>query len=172
MNYNLIEKARQVLQPLWDGAWLKGRCWGPKSEKNPYSATNIIVCVGNELVSVSQQGEGVVVHEFQRTTGTKLGLKARKLLQQGGLLSKMKEILSSSGYTWCCRECGKRGEVEAGLLAEVDSRGEGARELIRKIYQEHERVSPGCDPSNIEIFDRNLVKQEELTKLIALERVS
>lgn len=171
MNYSLIEKARQILQPLWGRAWLKGRCWGPKSEKNPHSGANIIICVGNELVSVSQQREGVVVHEFKGTTGTKLGLEARKLLQQGGLLSKMKEILSSSGYTWRCKTCGKRGDVDAGLLAEVDSGGEGARELIRKIYQEHERVSPGCDPRNIEIFDGNLVKQDELTELIALERV-
>jgi len=50
MNYDLLAKARQVLEPLWRAAWLKGRCWGPKSEKNPYSATNITFCIGNELV--------------------------------------------------------------------------------------------------------------------------
>jgi hypothetical protein len=172
MNHNLIERARQLLQPIWGGAWLRGRGWGPKSERNPFEAANIIICVGNELISVSQRGKGMVVHEFQKTTGTKLGLRARKLLQQEGLLSEMKEVLSSSGYTWGCKACGERGEVDAGLLAEVDSRGEGSRELARKIYQEHERVSPGCDPSSIEIFDENLIKQEELTKLIALERVS
>jgi hypothetical protein len=172
MNHSLIERARRILQPLWDEAQLRGRCWGPKSVKNPHSATNLIICVDKELISVPQRGEGMVVHEFKRTSGTKLGLRARKLLQQGGILSKMEEVLSSSGYTWGCKACGERGEVDAGLLAEVDSRGEGSRDLIRKIYQEHERVSPGCDPSNIEIFDENLVKQEELTKLIALERVS
>ncbi len=57
MDYDLIVKARKALQLLWERADLKGRCWGPKREDNPYSATNITFAVKDELVSVSQKGE-------------------------------------------------------------------------------------------------------------------
>jgi hypothetical protein len=172
MNYDLLIKARHVLDPLWKAAWLRGSCWGPKTEKNPYAATNITFCINDELVSVSQQGERLVVHEFRKTTGTKLGKEVRELLQRTRLMPpKIREIVSRSGNTWCCTACGKRGEFDPGLLAEVDSRGEGARDVIRKIDKDHREASPMCIRPVIEVFDENMVKQEQLTKLLALERV-
>jgi hypothetical protein len=172
MNYDLLVKARHVLDPFWKVAWLKGRCWGPKKEGNPYAATNITLCIGNELISVSQQGERLVIHEFQKATGTKLGRQVRDLFQKTGLLpQKAREMVSRSGNTWCCSACGKRGEFDPGLLSEVDSRGEGARDVIMKIDKAHREASPACLNPRIEVFDANMVKQEQLTKLLALERV-
>jgi hypothetical protein len=172
MNYDLLTKARQVLEPLWRAAWLKGRCWGPKSEKNPYSATNIIFCIGSELVSISQSNEGLVIHEFQRTTDTKLGERVKDLFQRAGLMPvEIKEVISPRGYTWYCTVCRKRGEIDPGRLVEVDSRGEGARDLVRKIDKEHARVSPMCHNPHIEVLDENLVKQEKITDLLSLKRV-
>jgi len=172
MNYDLLIKARHILNPLWEVAWLKGRCWGPKTKGNPYAATNITLCIGKELISVSQQGDKLVIHEFQMTTGTKLGKEVRDLFQKTRLMpSKPREIVSRSGNTWCCTACGKRGEFDPGLLAEVDSRGEGARDVIRKISRDHKEASPGCVNPRIEVFDVNMVKQEQLTKLLVLERV-
>ena len=61
-------------------------------------------------------------------------------------------------------------EFDAGLTGEVDSRGAGSRELIRKIYEEHERVHHGCDPANVEILDPQMVKVGRLSELLAIAR--
>jgi len=161
MNYDLLAKARHVLDPLWRVAWLKGR-----SEKD------IALCVGSESIFVSQRGGRIEIYEFRRTIGTTLGREVRDLFQKTGLMPrKTREIVSRSGNTWCCTACGKRGEFDPGLLAEVDSRGEGARDVIRKIDKDHRESSPGCIRPVIEVFDVNMVKQEQLTKILALERV-
>jgi hypothetical protein len=163
MNYDLLIRARHVLDPLWKVAWLK-RC----------TERNFSLCVGNELISVSQQEGRLVINEFQikKTTGTKLGKEVRELFQKTRLMpQRTREIVSRSGNTWCCSACGKRGEFDPGLLAEVDSRGEGARDIIRKIDKDHRESSPGCVSPKIEVFDVNMVRQEQLTKLLALERV-
>jgi len=122
------------------------------------------------LVSVSRKGEGLIVNEFQRTTGTKLGRQVRELLQEAGLLSGKSEILSSSGYTWKCNICRKKGEVDPGLAGEVDSRGAGARELANRIYRSHEDASPGCPPGNLEVINPQMVIEKRLMDLISLER--
>ena len=81
MDFSLIIKAREVLQPLWEKADLKGRCWGPKRDDNPYSATNITFVVKDELISVSQSGKNtLIIHEFQKTTDTELGKKVKEIL--------------------------------------------------------------------------------------------
>jgi len=173
MNYDLLVKARQVLEPLWRAAWLKGRCWGPKSEKNPYSATNITFCIGSELVTISQGKGGLVIHEFQRCSNTKLGKRAKELLRKADVMQfEVKEVVSPQGYTWYCTVCRKRGEVDPGRLIEVDSRGEGARDLIRKINKEHAAVSPFCSAPHIEVLDENLVKLEGIADILALEKVN
>ncbi len=78
--------ARKVLDDLWKEAHLKGRCWGPRKKGNPYAATNITIAIGNELVSISYNGE-LKIHEFVLAKNTSLGRKIRKLLRKHKLLS-------------------------------------------------------------------------------------
>ena len=173
MNYDPLVKARKVLDPLWRAAWLRGRCWGSTSEKNPYSASNITFCIGEELVTISQGKRGLVVHEFKKTSNTKLGKSVRERLRKSGLIRfEAKDVISLQGYTWYCIACGKRGEVDPGRLTEVDNRGEGARDLVRKINEEHASISPSCSSSRIEVLDENLVKMEGISDVLNMKRAS
>ncbi|MDD5431060.1 MAG: hypothetical protein PHP03_02440 [Candidatus Pacebacteria bacterium] len=83
-------EARKVLDGIWkDEAQLKGRCWGPKKNGNLYGGTNITIAVGNELVSVSEDGKGSLkIHEFVRSGSTALGGKIKNLLAKNGLAIK------------------------------------------------------------------------------------
>jgi len=86
-DFSSLIQARIILNSLWQNALLKGRCWGPKTEDNPFAASNITIAIGTELISVSQKINGVlVIHEFSKTTETSLGLKAKELLEQSGLV--------------------------------------------------------------------------------------
>ena len=88
MDFTAMVQARQALDLLWKKeAQLKGRCWGPKSEDNPFSATNITIAIGTELVSVSQTDDGRLrIHEFSKTENTSLGERVRTILQDQGLV--------------------------------------------------------------------------------------
>lgn len=90
MDFTPLVRARQALNLLWEKeADLKGRCWGPKRENNPYSASNITIAIGTELVSISQDPDGSLrIHEFSRTEGTLLGERIREILQREGLSFK------------------------------------------------------------------------------------
>ena len=172
MSYELLGKARKALQPLWDEAQMKGSiCWGPKSPKNPHSGVNLVLRVGDEIVTISQPGERLVKQEFKKTTDTELGRRVINLLQKRGVITpKKKEILALSAYTAYCVSDGWREEFDAGLTGEVDSRGAGSRELIKRIYEEHERVHPGCDPANVKILDPQMVEVGRLSEFLAIER--
>lgn len=167
MSYNPVVKAKQVLNPLWEQAWLKGYIWDPESG----SAIGLMLCVGRELFIVLKKGKGLTIHESRMTSNTNFGRQARKLLQEAGLIPGMPEIVSPSDYTWYCDACGKRGEVDAGLAGEVDSKGAGAKELAKRIYDEHGVASLGCDPANVVVLNPQMVKEKELMRLISLERV-
>jgi len=83
---DITVKARKALSPLWDKAHMQGRCWGRKSSANLYSGTNITIAHGNDLVSVSERDGQLIIHEFERKPGTKLGKQTRELLREAGLL--------------------------------------------------------------------------------------
>lgn len=86
MNFTPLIRARKALDSVWKRASLKGRCWGPKRKDNPYSASNITIAVGEELVSISQDTDGnLKIHEFRKTEGTLLGEEVRTTLQREGL---------------------------------------------------------------------------------------
>jgi hypothetical protein len=82
--------ARKALDLLWNEADLRGRCWGlKKAGDNPYAKTNITVCIGNELVSISRSQEGdkkLIIHEFIKSEGTELGNRVRDILKKEELL--------------------------------------------------------------------------------------
>ncbi|OGZ19090.1 MAG: hypothetical protein A2Z68_01675 [Candidatus Nealsonbacteria bacterium RBG_13_38_11] len=161
-------RARRILQSLWNQAWLKGRCWGPQTENNPYAASNITIAVGDELVSISQRDSQLVIHEFVKSTGTQLGKKVRELFKEGGLIQGTVEVFSPLIYTAFCSVCGWRKTFDPGLPAETDSRGQGSRELARKIYEAHSKEYPRCNATNIVVLDQNSVKQDGFIKLIPL----
>ncbi len=171
MNYDLLLRARKLLQSLWSKAWLKGHYWGKESLNNPYGDANITICIGNELILISASDGQLMIHEFVKTTNTQLGKRARELFQEGGLTQEIKEVISPLGYTAFCPACGWRDEFDPGLLSETDSRGQGSRELIIKIFKTHDRVSTtGCRFPTIHVLDENLVQQSTLTRIIALRR--
>ena len=81
MDFANLIKAREVLGSIWKESDLKGRCWGPTREDNPYVKSNITLAIGEELISVSQNQEGeLIIHEFVKTKGTSLGKTVRKIL--------------------------------------------------------------------------------------------
>jgi len=88
MKDNLIIKARQALESLWKEACLKGSlCWGPKIKGNPYSGTNIIIGIGDELISVSRADNGKLrIHQFLKVKNTTLGKKVKEIFQEKGLV--------------------------------------------------------------------------------------
>jgi hypothetical protein len=93
---NLIE-ARDALDPLWQSALLKGRCWGRKDGTNPFACSNITLATETkgriELVSVSQTEDGKLkIHEFYKTKGTDLGFKTREALVRAGLKIQEKSV--------------------------------------------------------------------------------
>jgi hypothetical protein len=87
--------ARKALDSLWGKADLRGRCWGlKKTGDNPYAKTNITICIGNELVSVSrsQTGDkGLIIHEFVKSKNTGLGEMIGKILREKELLKSGEE---------------------------------------------------------------------------------
>lgn len=165
--YDLIIKARKAVNPLWLISWLKGRCWGPKREDNPYSATNITFFVGKEGVSISQHGDKLAVHEFYETKGTKLGRMVKEILRKEGLSFEGDEVAEAIKrkvpnvpyFMWCCEKCKTRGIVEY-------EDGDDLLLIVRRIYKAHEEASrtiPGCDSANVRIFDHNMVERKDFT---------
>lgn len=74
------------MEPFWGKADLKGRCWGPKGKGGQYTGTNITFAVGEELVSISKNGDGLEVHEFARASKTKLGSQVKEILRKKKIL--------------------------------------------------------------------------------------
>lgn len=177
MEFELLVKARNLLQPLWGKAWLKTQHWRPKSESNSFSGltANLIVGVGNEIILVSEQNGKLILKEFRISASTVLGRKARELLQEGGLIENprlkiSRNIISPSGYTALCSDCGWRKEFDPGFLSEVDNKGQGSRDLVLRMIESHKKASPLCKAQNLKIFDQNMVMQDGLMEIISLQQ--
>jgi len=80
--------ARAALEDMWERVvQLKGRCWGPSKEDNPYKGSNITMAIGDELVSVCQGDDGRIrIHQFSKTDTTSLGAQVKEVFEQAGLL--------------------------------------------------------------------------------------
>lgn len=80
--------ARKVLDVLWKSADLQGRPYGLRRNNpgNPFAGTNILIAIGDELVSVScPNGDELIANEFVRTKNTKLGRRIKRKLRSHGL---------------------------------------------------------------------------------------
>jgi len=167
MNYDLIRKARRILQPLWERAYLRGNCWGPKSEKNPYSGNNIVFALGEELVSISQRGNSLIVHEFRKTENTALGKRVKKLLQTlqvKPLILTEEEAIPMTDFMWCCFACGKRRGVDSAFDPYI---------TVQNIINSHREVSPKCQPTvfQFKIYNREFKEETKLLEILSLELV-
>lgn len=174
MSYELLWGARKLLEPLLKEAQMKGStCWGPKSLANVHSGPNLVFRVGDELITISQPGERLKIQEFSRTTDTELGQRVRDLLRKANSFPPREEIFSLSGFHWRCLVCKKTGKVGPGILEETDSRGEGAGDILREAYREHEKLTPHCDPKNVDFYDKNWIKKVDVKEaaLAMLEKV-
>lgn len=87
MNFGPLINARKALDSVWQACLLKGRCWGPKTKDNPFSASNITLANETELVSICQLPDGKLrIHEFCKTIGgTQLGIQIRQKLEEAGI---------------------------------------------------------------------------------------
>ena len=167
MSYELLWQAKKLLEPLLKEAQMKGStCWGPKTKFNVHSGPNLVFCIGDEMITISQPGDRLKIRQFAEAADTELGKMVASLLQKGKAADKKKET-SFSTYTASCL-FGWKKEFDAGIAGEVDSRGEGSRELIEKIFNEHEKVHPSCDPANVEIFNPQMVKVGRLNEFLVL----
>lgn len=91
MDFSSLTAAREILDPLWREALLKGRCWGSKKIKgNPFAASNITLALESELISITQNEDGSLrIHEFVRVEReTDLGEVVRCCLEGAGLVVK------------------------------------------------------------------------------------
>jgi hypothetical protein len=165
MSYELLWEAKNVLEPLLKEAQMKGStCWGQKAEFNMHSGPNLVFCIGKEMITISQPNDRLVIRQFVETEETDLGERVKKLLHPG---SQQKSFFPV--YTVACK-LGWRNEFDAGLAGETDNYGAGSRELIEKIFSEHEKVHPGCDPANVEIFNPQMVKIGRLNEFLVLKK--
>ena len=174
MNYELLWKAKKVLEPLLKEAQMKGStCWGPKIKNNVHSGPNLVFRVGDEMVTISQPVKKLKMQEFGKTANTELGQRVRELLREAGLIAEVREIFPLSGFRWHCPVCKHQGRVRPGILEETDSRGEGAGDILMEAYREHEKRTPGCDPKNVDFYDKNWIKQVDVKQaaLAMLEKV-
>lgn len=87
LRFTSLIKARAALKTIWDTAMLKGRCWGPISDNNPYSASNITIANYDELVTISiGLGGLLIVHEFKLSPKrTNLGNDIKEVLEKSGI---------------------------------------------------------------------------------------
>jgi len=168
MEYSLLTKARKALQGLWERAYLRGSCWGPKSKENPYSGTNILFAAGKELVSVSQRGDTLIVHEFQKTENTELGQRVREILRsidKKPLIIKENEVIPMTDYMWCCWACDKKNGFDGADDPHI---------TVRRPIEDHRRVSPDCHPTTSEfkiyrVHDGVIEEEKALLEILALE---
>ena len=86
---NLV-RARKALRGVWGQAHLRGRCWGLRSlPENPFPGSNITMAHQEEFVTISLSLDGkLVVHEFCRCRGTKLGNEVIAKLEKARLKIK------------------------------------------------------------------------------------
>ncbi len=168
MSYELLRQARFMLEPILKKAQMKGStCWGPKTEFNVHSGPNLVFCIGDEMITISQPGDRLRIRQFTETTDTELGRRVALLLQRKAVDGK--ERTSFPTYTASCL-FGWKKEFDAGIAAEVDSRGEGSKELIEKIHDEHKKAHPDCDPANVEILNPQMVKIGRLSEFLVSEK--
>ncbi|MFH1509881.1 MAG: hypothetical protein ABID67_01920 [Candidatus Nealsonbacteria bacterium] len=68
------------------------------------------------------------------------------------------EIVKDNQYTWECTICNTGGRVNSGILTEVDSRGEGAKDLIKEVLEAHKTIFPDCGYTDyVQIYNENFV---------------
>lgn len=94
--FDALIAARKILDAFWNASLLRGRCWGPRKNGNPFRASNITFTSGpdsekTELVSVLELPDGSLrIHEFVLAKGTKLGALVRQRLEANGLTLERK----------------------------------------------------------------------------------
>ena len=167
-NDNFSRRVERAISQIWGVAWLKGCLRGRRFKYiNSYLADKNIamILIGDEIVLISKRD--AKLYEFARVKdgGTVLGKEITMVLEAAKLISRKK----ISANFWTCKICGKKEEFNPGIIGEVDSVGSGAEEVAEKIIRRHSELSPDC-PGRIKVF-LNMVEQQELTKLLNLEKV-
>ncbi len=83
-----LVEVKRVLSSLWEEADLRGRPWGLKKEgDNPFYGSNVLIVIGDELVTVSKpRGENEIrIHQFRRVKQTSLGEEVTTALKTAAL---------------------------------------------------------------------------------------
>jgi hypothetical protein len=173
MDRDFINEVRHILNALWLVSWMRGRCWGPKRKNNPYGGSNINLFIGDESVAISQYGEGVIICEFRRTEGTKLGKMVKESLVKAGIKVHNNDFVVKNDermprppyFMWGCEKCKKRGVVEY-------QEGDDQTIVADHIFEQHADFSPDCDHFSPRIIDDKMVEQLEFEKFFSLTKIS
>lgn len=164
MSYELLRRAEKELRPLHEEVQMKGICWGPEIKNNRNAGRNLVFLRGNDVVILSQAGKRLKMRQFALTRNTKLGRRVRGILSGTAAASEGEEAPVYIAY---CVLCDWRQQFDAGLAGEVDSRGAGSRELIQRMLEAHNKAHPGCDPSNVEVLNPQMVELGRLDRFLA-----
>ena len=170
-NNDFIRRVEQAISPIWRVAWLRSCMWGRRFKHiDSYLADKnvALLLIKDEIVLISKN-DGKI-YEFTRAEdgGTSLGKDVRKLFQNARLTPRIASKKISNNF-WTCRICLEGEKFDPGIIGEVDSIGSGSEEVAEKIIRRHSELSPDC-PGRIKVF-LNMVEQQELTKLLNLEKV-
>ncbi len=100
MEDHITVKARKAVDQIWKKCQSKGRTWGIKNNKNPYSKTNITMVNENNVIVLCEGRNGKIrIHEFCKAVGgTDLGLEIRLALKENNIeteegYASMKEVI-------------------------------------------------------------------------------
>lgn len=173
MNFDLIVKARKVLEPLWLIASLKGRCWGPIRKDNPFGATNITFFIGCEGVTIAQHPEGLAIYGFRMAGDTKLAKQVKGMLIKAGLpIEGMKlaeipfiAVPEPPFYFGDCPVCKTR-------YAEEYQDGDDSLRALRHLFEKHTKASPDCVKTNLKIYNHLGQELKELEEMISHKAVA
>ncbi len=166
-----MKRKKEVLKSLWDKSYLRGTCWSRKGAGNIIGGSNLVLAVGDELVSVAEEGMGGIL-EFRKAENTVLGKEVKELLQ-----SIQKQLpaltygdimkITDKDILWGCWKCRKTHGVDGANDPNTN---------VRNIKEDHKRVSPDCHPPISQfkiytIYDGKLKEEIELLNILALEPV-
>lgn len=92
----LAEIRRRVIDELWERVFreggFRGRTWGLRGRgvKGEYAGTHILLgSAEGEIVILAEKDGKIVIHEFEKTTGTELGKRIRNLLDEKGFSNEV-----------------------------------------------------------------------------------
>ncbi|MFH1036784.1 MAG: hypothetical protein V1756_01800 [Patescibacteria group bacterium] len=173
----LINDIRKALEPVWNKACVRGRCWGQKIPYNIHGGPNIVMMIGNDIIFVSLQKNNAVLYRARLVQNNQSCVEVEKALRAA--FPDIKIIKPPCNYRfsmadvavikkdwyWIHQLCGAQGGFDE--VAGTDGSDEYRRDGIAKIIEAHAEQSGDCSPEGVKVFYKGEEKFD-LEKLISL----